>query len=309
MVVPYDSVKLGNLVAVGGFAEIYKSDFRGETVAVKKFLSSKESETGGPAVGVSPEFADAFRELQHEAFLMAKLRHPNVVSLHALCVRPICMIMEWIPEGTLGEVLFGEKAVPLNWETRLKYAMDIATGLAYLHAQSIMHLDFRSPNLLIKSKSSSSPVCVKVADFGLSTNSSGSHKGLKAFNPYWSSPEVILRKTYDLSTDIYSLGIVLWELLQNGRPFEEHQSKFKGGPEIVFSNAIANDGLRPTFPAGTPESLKKLISDCWQASAELRPCAADVVRSLEEILREFHRNPNAWAAPFFLPAPASSSPK
>lgn len=321
LVVPYEAIKLDELVAVGGFAEIFKSQYQGETVAAKRFLSGNVSSAsgGGPtssstsssssmAMAVSAdseEFSESFRELQHEAFLMAKLNHPNVVGLKALCVRPICMIMEWVPHGTLGDLLWGKSATLLPWATRLKFALDFSTGLAYLHSLNIMHLDFRSLNLLVASTNPTANVCIKVADFGLSTTSSGSHKGIKAFNPFWSSPEILQRSTYDLSTDIYSLGIVLWELLQQGRPFEEHRHKFPG-PEIILTGAIASQNLRPTFPPSTPDALKTLISQCWHADPSQRPLASDVVRNLETISFQYHKRPSAWPEPLFNPPPPES---
>ena len=306
LLVPYESIKTETLIAIGGFAEIFKGHYKGETVAVKRFLSSGPDGPGGPggahAGAISEEFSESFRELQHEAFLMAKLNHPNIVSLKALCVRPICMVMEFVPHGTLGGLLWGKEARLLPWATRLKYAHDIASGLAYLHSLNIMHLDFRSLNLLVLNPEPSAPVCIKVADFGLSTHSSGSHKGIKAFNPFWSSPEILNRNTYSLSTDIYSLGIVLWELLQQGRPFEEHRASYPG-PEIILTGAIANNNLRPSFPSGTPEPLKQLISLCWHSDPAQRPLASDVVRSLESITFQYQKKPSAWADPLFNPPP------
>lgn len=302
LLVPYEAIKMENLIATGGFAEIFKSQYKGETVAVKRFLSSSEGIGGGmnAANAVSEEFSESFRELQHEAFLMAKLSHPNVVALKALCVRPICMVMEFVPHGTLGGLLWGKEARLLSWPTRLKYAHDIASGLAYLHSLNIMHLDFRSLNLLVHHPDPSADVCIKVADFGLSTNSSGSHKGIKAFNPFWSSPEILNRHTYSLSTDIYSLGIVIWELLQQGRPFEEHRANYPG-PEIILTGAIANNNLRPSFPSGTPEPIKQLIVQCWHSDPAQRPLASDVVRSIESITFQYQKKPSAWADPLFNP--------
>lgn len=304
LLVPYEAITMENLIATGGFAEIFKSKYKGETVAVKRFLSS--SETGGghgmSGASVSDEFTESFRELQHEAFLMAKLSHPNVVTLKALCVRPICMVMEYVPHGTLGGLLWGKEARMLPWTTRLKYAHDIASGLAYLHSLNIMHLDFRSLNLLVFDQDPSAAVCIKVADFGLSTHSSGSHKGIKAFNPFWSSPEILNRSTYSLSTDIYSLGIVMWELLQQGRPFEEHRANYPG-PEIVLTGAIANNNLRPSFPQSTPEAFKQLITQCWANDPSSRPAASDVVRSLDSIIFAYQKKPSSWSDPLFNPPP------
>ena len=308
LLVPYEAITMENLIATGGFAEIFKSKYKGETVAVKRFLSSDPHGGGGSGMStgggssVSEEFTESFRELQHEAFLMAKLSHPNVVTLKALCVRPICMVMEYVPHGTLGGLLWGKEARMLPWMTRLKYAHDVASGLAYLHSLNIMHLDFRSLNLLVFDQDPTASVCIKVADFGLSTHSSGSHKGIKAFNPFWSSPEILNRSTYSLSTDIYSLGIVIWELLQQGRPFEEHRANYPG-PEIVLTGAIANNNLRPSFPSSTPDPLKQLITQCWATDPSARPTASDVVRSLDSIIFAYQKKPSAWSDPLFNPPP------
>lgn len=106
---------------------------------------------------------ETFRELQHEVFVMCQLRHPNIVTLHALSINPIALFMEFYPLGSLDKYLRAsiegrsasnsprgiEQPKALSWKYRVKVALDIAQGMSYLHGEDIIHRDLRSPNVLI----------------------------------------------------------------------------------------------------------------------------------------------------------------
>ena len=118
---------------------------------------------------------DTFRELQHEVFVMCQLRHPNIVTLHALSINPIALFMEFYPMGSLDNYVRApiegrsasssprslEQPKTLSWKYRVKVALDIAQGMNYLHGEDIIHRDLRSPNVLITDLNDASEVVAK----------------------------------------------------------------------------------------------------------------------------------------------------
>lgn len=137
----------------------------------------------------------------------------------AACKKPpvFCIITEYVPGGSLRKYLHQQEpySVPLNLVVKL--ALDIAHGMQYLHAEGILHRDLKSENLLLDED-----MCVKVADFGISCLESqcGSAKGFTG-TYRWMAPEMIKEKNHTKKVDVYSFGIVLWELLTALTPFDD----------------------------------------------------------------------------------------
>jgi serine/threonine protein kinase len=120
--------------------------------------------------------SETFRELQHEVFVMCHLRHPNIVTLHAISINPVALFMEFYPLGSLDNYLRApidgrsalsssprnaEKPKTLSWRYRVKVALDIAQGMNYLHGEDIIHRDLRSPNVLITDLNDGAEVVAK----------------------------------------------------------------------------------------------------------------------------------------------------
>eukprot|EP00891_Asterochloris_glomerata_P004591 jgi/Astpho2/4591/e_gw1.00067.503.1_t len=165
-------------------------------------------------------------ELHKEAGLMASLRHPNVVMFLGLCLDPPCMVAEFCARGSLLDVLRRAKTnqVPLllllDWGRRLNIALDAAKGMLYLHTRQppILHRDLKSANLLVDKHWRA-----KVADFNLSRvmHPSTVVSSVAATNPRWLAPEVLAGKSYDCASDVYSFGMILWEMMTWQVPWEE----------------------------------------------------------------------------------------
>ena len=127
-----------------------------------------------------------------------------------------CIITEYLAGGSLRKYLHQQEpySVPLNLV--LKLALDIARGMQYLHSQGILHRDLKSENLLL-----GEDMCVKVADFGISCLESQCSSAKGFTGTYrWMAPEMIKEKHHTKKVDVYSFGIVLWELLTALTPFD-----------------------------------------------------------------------------------------
>lgn len=255
-------LKLGKRIGKGSFGEVFIGTYLGTDVAVKKL----------PANKITPEF---MAEFAREASLMRSLRHPNVVQfLGATMDEPdICIVTEYMSKGSLYHLLH-DPNVAISWEMVRKIALDAAKGMAYLHLRTpaIIHRDLKSHNLLVDENWK-----VKVCDFGLSKIAIDLQSTMTACGtPCWTAPEILRNARYTTKADVFSYGIVLWELVTREEPFA-------GMPAFQVIFAVGNKGTRLPLPQVCPPELIKLIVSCWQEDPALRPPFQDIITYLERI--------------------------
>jgi hypothetical protein len=232
-----NQVELGSELGKGGFATVFKGLWKGREVAVKQMHACHSQEE--------------FSEFQREAWIMGGLRSPYLVKLLGVCLEPPMLVMELL-DGSLYSFLHSSTA-PIDKRLRLQIALDIAMGMSVLESSTpqLMHRDLKSPNILmvqgVLDDHKKAPVC-KVTDFGLSKQLFGQVAGRDVFNPDWLAPEIILNQPYSMSSDVFSFGIILWELVSRQHPFDEYAARFMGLPDTFKEDAIAKEGLRPTVP-------------------------------------------------------------
>eukprot|EP01097_Dermamoeba_algensis_P003207 TRINITY_DN2285_c0_g1_i3.p1 TRINITY_DN2285_c0_g1~~TRINITY_DN2285_c0_g1_i3.p1 ORF type:complete len:147 (+),score=28.89 TRINITY_DN2285_c0_g1_i3:125-565(+) len=144
----------------------------------------------------------------------------------------------------------------------------------YLHSLSpkIIHRDLKSLNLLLDSNG-----MIKVADFGLArVRIDSGNMTTKVGTPLYMAPELIRGEQYTESVDVYSFGIILWEMFTNITPF-------KGMDPLNVCLGVAYQGLRPVIPSNCPLPLSHLITSCWNSAAELRPSFDSILVMLSRI--------------------------
>lgn len=160
--------------------------------------------------------ADFLRRFHREARAIAALRHPNILTIHNYGEDDGLpyIVMEYVDGGTLENILTG---VPMSWPSAAKYIIPIGRALAYAHSQGIIHRDIKPANILMPG-----PDWPLLADFGLvkmlGDQSKVTRPGVILGTPAYFAPEQILGQGGDHFSDIYSLGIVLYELLTGSPP-------------------------------------------------------------------------------------------
>ncbi|XP_021292450.1 serine/threonine-protein kinase HT1-like [Herrania umbratica] len=274
---------IGNKFASGRHSRIYRGIYKQRDVAIK--LISQPEEDANLANLLEKQFIS-------EVALLFHLRHPNIITFIAACKKPpvFCIITEYLAGGSLRKYLHQQEpySVPLNLV--LKLALDIARGMRYLHSEGILHRDLKSENLLL-----GEDMCVKVADFGISCLESqcGSAKGFTG-TYRWMAPEMIKEKHHTKKVDVYSFGIVLWELLTALTPFDNMTPE-----QAAF--AVCQKNARPPLPSSCPLAFSHLINRCWSSNPEKRPHFNEIVSILERYAESLEEDPEFFST--YKPSP------
>ncbi|KAJ4890057.1 Protein kinase superfamily protein with octicosapeptide/Phox/Bem1p domain [Raphanus sativus] len=255
----------------GTFGTVYHGKWRGSDVAIKRIKKSCFA-------GRSSEQERLTGEFWGEAGILSKLHHPNVVAFYGVVKDgpggTLATVTEYMVDGSLRHVLL-RKDRHLDRRKRLIIAMDAAFGMEYLHAKNIVHFDLKCDNLLVNLKDPSRPIC-KVGDFGLSkikrnTLVSG---GVRGTLP-WMAPELLNGSSSKVSekVDVFSFGIVLWEILTGEEPYANmHYGAIIGG--------IVNNTLRPTIPSYCDSDWRVLMEECWAPIPTARPSFTEIADRL-----------------------------
>ncbi|XP_043711169.1 serine/threonine-protein kinase STY46-like [Telopea speciosissima] len=256
-------LKFGNKVASGSYGDLYKGTLCSQEVAIKVLKPERVNEN------MQKEFAQ-------EVFIMRKVRHKNVVQFIGACTRPptLCIVTEFMSGGSVFDFLHKQKGV-FKLPSLLKVAIDVSKGMNYLHQNNIIHRDLKAANLLMDGNE-----IVKVADFGVARVQTQSGVMTAETGTYrWMAPEVIEHNPYDHKADVFSFGIVLWELLTGKIPYEFLTP-------LQAAVGVVQKGLRPPIPKNTHPKLAELLERCWQQDPSLRPDFSEIIDMLQRIAKE-----------------------
>ncbi|CAB9509964.1 activated protein kinase catalytic subunit alpha-1 [Seminavis robusta] len=216
------------------------------------------------------------QDFKKEMRLLSKLRHPCVTCVLGAVVshetEPL-LVMEHMSFGSLYDLLHNETVV-LEGEILLVVMRDIAQGLRFLHSSdpAVVHGDMKSRNVLI----SAAGFRAKVADFGLSQKTKNGHA---CGTPYFMGPELLLGNPNSTASDMYSIGVVLWELYSRKNPYEGLNAE---AVLRLVCDPLVNK--RPMVPASCPPQIFELMKQCWKPDPRERPTAED----LDERLKCLH---------------------
>ncbi|XP_042501495.1 serine/threonine-protein kinase EDR1 [Macadamia integrifolia] len=263
--IPWVDLQIGERIGLGSYGEVYRADWNGTEVAVKKFLNQDFS-------------GDALEQFRCEIRIMQRLRHPNIVLfMGAVTLPPNLSIMtEFLPRGSLHRLLHRPN-VQLDEKLRLRMALDVAKGMNCLHTShpTIVHRDLKSPNLLVDKD-----WVVKVCDFGLSRLQHHTYLSSKstAGTAEWMAPEVLRNEPSNEKCDVYSFGVILWELATLRMPWS-----WMNPMQVV--GAVGFQNRRLDIPEEVDPIVGQIISDCWQSDPNLRPSFAQLMFRLKHLQR------------------------
>jgi len=276
--VNFEDLDFGERIGKGNFGEVYKGSYLGTDVAIKKLFF------------VDDDFMQKY--IEREMDTLTCLNHPNIVQLMGLCIGmdDMYIITEFITGGDLRSKL-KEKGIEMDWRMRVGILRDIALAMNYLHAKNIIHRDLKSHNLLVAEDWK-----VKVCDFGLARTApdkDGGGGGAPAGGGgltivgtnEWMAPEVAMGESYDSSADVFSFGMVVYELITRDKPPVR---------KLKDCYAFKPDEYRSQIPADTPPALWELLCESAATTPKDRPDFKVIVAKLKDI---FDALPEGGEAP------------
>ncbi|KAA8499808.1 Serine/threonine-protein kinase STY46 [Porphyridium purpureum] len=259
--IDYDGLTMGMQLGQGGFGTVYKAFLDGKTVAVKKMHSNALRDR------------KQVEEFKREVAVLHALRHPNILYFYGACTRPpnLAIVTEFCEHGTLFDVLHKEQG-PITWAMVLKFAIETCRGVLYLHECGLLHRDLKSSNLLMDAF-----LNVKVGDFGLTRLMTGDATMMQMTGQcgtfQYMAPEVLSSKPYSEKADVFSYGILLWEICARQLPYF-------GMQPMQVGMAVVNQHLRPTISPQIPRPFTEIMKRCWHQDQLRRPDLEDVHHAL-----------------------------
>lgn len=265
--------ELLELIGIGGMARVYKARCHrlNRLVAVKILREDMAQD------------AEFRRRFHDESQAVAMLSHPNIMAVYDVSRSSELeyIVMELLDGITLKQYM-QKKGNKLNWREALHFTTQIVKALGHAHSRGIIHRDIKPHNVMVLRDGS-----VKVADFGIARVLSASHSTLTQEalgSVHYISPEQARGSCIDARSDLYSAGVVLYEMVTGRLPFEG---------DTAVSVAIQHINSIPLSPreldADVPEALEKIIMKAMAPNRDNRYSSADEMLA---DLEEFRKNPN-----------------
>lgn len=265
-----DKSRLGK----GGFGEVFRGTWADSVVAIKVVTAG------------SPTDYDVL-DFILEIALLSKLSHPNVMRFWRGCAevsngkRSLLMVTENIDKGGLSGILHGHGGPRFHADFSLPQVLvlvsGIARGMQYLHSCNVLHLDLKSPNVLVDSSWT-----LKLCDFGLAKISmqqvgDGFQTTLRGVSPIWAPPEMFDDRADNMTdkADVYSFGIVFFETATRQLPFQEISQRQL--PKAKF------EGILPRIPLGVEDDCGALVKACCAHRPGSRPSMSGVLARIMEM--------------------------
>ncbi|KAH0793466.1 TKL family protein kinase [Histomonas meleagridis] len=259
-IVKHEDYKIEKQIGFGASGQVFLATSLkdGQKVAIKQLNSTNLNDV-------------EIESFTREIVILSTLHHPYLVRfIGATNVAPHWILTEFMTGKSLYHRLRDRKGLTPMQNTVIAY--EVAQGMAFLHSKRIIHRDLKTLNVLLDSNCEP-----KICDFGISrkiTESDIPMTGLiGTFN--YMAPEVIRKSQYNLKADVFSYGLMLWEMLKRETPYDNKEKDQMG-----IAIAIVN-GVRPVIPKGTPKPLERLIKDCWTQEADKRPSFNQILRRME----------------------------
>uniref|UniRef100_A0A8B9G1Q4 Mitogen-activated protein kinase kinase kinase 7 n=1 Tax=Amazona collaria TaxID=241587 RepID=A0A8B9G1Q4_9PSIT len=251
------------VVGRGAFGVVCKAKWRAKDVAIKQIESESERKA----------FIVELRQL-------SRVNHPNIVKLYGACLNPVCLVMEYAEGGSLYNVLHGAEPLPHYTAAHaMSWCLQCSQGVAYLHSmkpKALIHRDLKPPNLLLVAGGT----VLKICDFGTACDIQ-THMTNNKGSAAWMAPEVFEGSNYSEKCDVFSWGIILWEVITRRKPFDEI-----GGPAFRIMWAVHN-GTRPPLIKNLPKPIESLMTRCWSKDPSQRPSMEEIVKIMTHLMRYF----------------------
>jgi serine/threonine protein kinase len=269
-------ILLNKKIGIGGYSIVYLGQCINEIVAEKKNLDQSITEFDKNEIknivavkkilmrDISVKTRDAINEEIKIMKMIKQKPHPNIVKCYDIIddIDTIYIILEYCESGDLSKIL--DKSKPLDEKTVKYYFKQLVNGIKYINSENIIHRDIKPKNILLTNDKKT----LKICDFGLSCNNIGSpHIYTICGSPLYMAPEMFMQKSYNKAIDLWSIGIILYEMLYGRNPFY----RFKDQSEL--ETFMLNENINiPEFNKNKKisELCISLLSSLLQKEAETR---------------------------------------
>ncbi|CAM4959577.1 unnamed protein product [Rotaria socialis] len=266
--IPGHDLESEELIGQGGFADVY----RGTWLSQHHRVAIKE-------IRITHLMDDVRQDFLYEISAMCKIRFDHVLNIFGACIEPnyYAIVVEYMSLGSLFNVL-QKKQPHLSWPDRWSIALQMTKGVNYLHSMSILHRDIKSLNFLMEKAVDG--YLIKICDFGLAKirqetsrqTADSNQQRVSVGTLQWKAPEVLKFGKPSKASDVYSLGIVFWELATERVPYEELD-------EATISQGV-KAGERLKIPSDVPHDYTSLISNAWSQEPSDRPTSEQLIQQI-----------------------------
>eukprot|EP00049_Salpingoeca_infusionum_P024160 m.15021 g.15021 ORF g.15021 m.15021 type:complete len:766 (+) comp6484_c0_seq1:258-2555(+) len=252
--IPFEAIELGELIGGGRFGSVFKATWNDRVVAVKKTVCFGQ-----------------------EAELLASLRHKNIILFLGACTQApnSFLVTEFAEYGSLYHFL--EQVANMEMHVILQWALDIAEGMKYLHhsaPQRVIHRDLKSLNVLVCADGEDGLI-MKICDFGSSRRVGLDTKTItSAGTVSWMAPEMIRNQHPSEKCDVWSFGVIVWELITLEVPYADLEAH-----SVMW--LVATQGMSLCIPERCPDRMSSFLKSCMCQDPKQRPDFITIVKTLE----------------------------
>ncbi|GES90749.1 kinase-like domain-containing protein [Rhizophagus clarus] len=281
--IPYDRFTNINYIAEGGFAKVYSATWIDGQIKKWSQLSNNWRRNGSTVVAL--KVLNSSENISEDFLNEALSGYMCVIKCFGITQDPItydyALVLQYMENGDLRKYL--KRTInTLTWKRRMSNIYDICLAIDNIHKHRLMHKDLHPGNIFIDS------TFAYIGDFGFCMPANENIKNSTKKNIYgvlpYMAPEILRGKPHTLASDIYSLGVIINEIITVIPPFNNQ-------PHDLYLALDICRGLRPNIRSETPDSLKELIKKCWDAKPENRPTSKEILCKLSDNLSEYKNIP------------------
>jgi len=255
-----EEIEILRLLAAGGSSSVFLALWRGIKVTVKQFRTTPENQQ------------QSYEDFVKETKILQSLRHPNILLFIGayISAEGPCMVAEFLSKGNLFDYVQDQSNI-ISDAQKLRWVKEICNGMLYLHSfrPPIIHRDLKSLNIFLDDN-----LVAKVADMGVARFRSDINMTERQGTVAWMAPEVFSGQHYTELADVFSFGVILWELQTRAPLYPQFKFSYEIGQKVV-------EGLRPPIPENCSPFWKNLMEQCWAADPNCRPAFSQIMRYLE----------------------------
>jgi len=285
-IVPLEELTLVTKISQGGYGTVYRGILEPKVDRVEGTFAAKKAHLVAVKDMKGERRVQLF-ELLKEACVMASLKHPNICTFVGVCTDANAhkhYIISELMDCSLFDIIHQPYKLRWHGELTVSLSLNLATGImsgiVYIHAKNLVHADLKSSNILIDF-TSSRQLLPRICDFGHAAVRSHPSPHHRCGTPHWAGPEVLRGEALGPRADIYSFGVIMWEMLSQKLPH-------KG---LSFSQVLASVGWAGWTPEMSslpelPQEVRQLIKDCLSFVPGERPEGKMVLKSLKRIPKQ-----------------------